>query len=662
MSQRKKKKSTSKKPAKSGTKKNAPKKKEFFTFTSLDYTLAGILFGLAFLVYANTIGHEYALDDNSVITDSHLVRGGVENLDAIFVTRYREGSFGESSTMYRPMSVAMFAIEWQISPDNPMLSHFVNVFLFAATCFILFLTFKEILGKYSIWIPFVAVGLFAVHPVHTEIVANIKSRDEILVFFFVAIALHFAWRYATKGEKTSDAVISSTSIAAAMFSKENAMNFVVIIPLTLYFFSQLPWQKILKLSIGYVVAALFYCSSRISVLGSMFVDKEIDQIDNFLAHPDISFLEQKATAIWVLGKYLSLLVFPYPLICDYNYDYIPTTDLTNPMVFISLLGHLGLLGYAIYRFKNKDLLSYAILFYLLNMFLYSNLVFTIGAGLGERFLYISSFGFCLALAFIFAKYLGPGVEAKKFKDIKTMFTGQGRLLYVLGMIIIMMGAQTFLRNKDWYNSYTLYSADIEKAPQSARLNGYMGTEYLKKGKDEKDEAQKQIYFDKAIEVYTRAVTIYDDYTEAKGQLGLSYFRKGNYAEASKWYESAIADPGCKGSIYSNYGWLYFNDALIKQQAGDKANFDVAIKKAKEMYDEAIRREPNYADGYMNLGSTLGMMGDHQGAVKNFEIALQYAKDEQKAGIYGNLAKAYEYTGNNQKAEEAKANAIRFKDQ
>jgi len=622
--------------------------------------LGGIVFLVAFLLYGNTLGHEYALDDNSVIVDSHIVRGGASNLVEIFQTRYREGSFGESSSMYRPMSIAMFAVEWNISPNNPQLSHFVNVLMFAATCLLMFLTFRNILSKYSIWIPFLAMLIFAAHPIHTEIVANIKSRDEILVLFFGVLALHQIWKYATDKEQIKYLVFSCLALMAALFSKENAVNFVLIIPLTLYFFSKLSLKEIGAVFFAYLVPTALFLFVRGRILGNV-IKKEAHKIDNFLVSEDATWLEQKATAIWVMGKYLALLVFPNPLICDYNFDYIPITNLSNPFVFLALIAHIGLLVYAFMNLSKKKFLSYAILFYLVNMALYSNLVIVIGAGLGERFLYISSFGFCLAVAYFLAKYLGGGTELEEQpKDFASMFSNKTALLSVSAVILVLASYQTISRNSDWFNSYTLYKADIEKARKSARLNGYIGTEYLKLGKDAKDPTQQKEYYNKAKEVYTRAVEIHPEYTEALGQLGLSYFRLGDYGKASEWYEKAIKDPGCKGSIYSNYGWLYFNEAIAKQKAGDQPNFQYMINKAREMYEESLKREPNFADGYMNLGSTYGMMGNHVLATKNFETALKYAKDEQKSGIYANLAKAYQNQGRVADAKKAEENALIYR--
>lgn len=42
--------------------------------------------------------------------------------------------------------------------------------------------------SYLIHLPFLTALLFIAHPVHTEVVANIKSRDEILSLLFSIVA------------------------------------------------------------------------------------------------------------------------------------------------------------------------------------------------------------------------------------------------------------------------------------------------------------------------------------------------------------------------------------------------------------------------------------------------------------------------------------------
>ncbi len=143
--------------------------------------VVGILAALiGFVLYANTFGHQYALDDYSVMKENWVVKGGLENLRKIFTTEYRYGAWNSPGSLYRPITLTMFAFEWQNWPDSPFVYHFINVLLFSLTGWVLWVTWRRILGEYPPALTAMAVLFFMAHPVHTEVVANIKSRDEIL--------------------------------------------------------------------------------------------------------------------------------------------------------------------------------------------------------------------------------------------------------------------------------------------------------------------------------------------------------------------------------------------------------------------------------------------------------------------------------------------------
>ncbi len=626
-------------------------------FSKLDWTLAGIILGLSFLVYANTIGHDFALDDNSVLVDSHIVRGGVKNIGTIFQTRYRQGTFGDASTTYRPVSIAMFATEWSISPETPSIHHFFNVLFYAMACGLLFLTFRRILKDYSSWIPFIATVVFAVHPVHTEVVANIKSRDEIMVFFFGILSLYLIWKYIQDESQKKFWGFSLLAYALALFSKENAVNFFILIPMTIYFFSKLPMDRLLPIAGSFLVPTLIFIGIRASILGSATgIESEIHLIDNFLMGAD-GIVQEKATAMLVMGKYLLLLLFPYPLICDYNYNYIPVTNAMDWRVILSVILHVGMLAYALMNFKKKTLLSFAILFYLVNMALYCNLFIVIGAGMGERFLFISSFGFCLALAYGLSYFLG-GVEQTENTELNDFFSKKPALIGILAVVTLVFSYLTFDRNRDWYDSYSLYEADLPKAPTSSRLHGYMGTEFMKRGKDATDETVKNEYYDKAIEVYKKAVEIHPGYTEAIGQLGLGYFRKNDRATAAQYYERAIQDPQCKGSIYSNYGTMHFMEYQRLYSEGRVNEARERLNVAKELFEKGVKRQANYSDGWMNLGSTYGSLGNHAKAIECFKTALTY-DPVNKAQLNYFIGTAYKNLGQSQKSREFIQKAARL---
>ena len=93
--------------------------------------LAIVLAALAFLMFVKTIGHDYVLDDFGVIKDNTQTKKGASAIPDIFKSAYRFGMNITDYTLYRPLTKAMFAVEWQLSPDNPSLSHFINILLFA---------------------------------------------------------------------------------------------------------------------------------------------------------------------------------------------------------------------------------------------------------------------------------------------------------------------------------------------------------------------------------------------------------------------------------------------------------------------------------------------------------------------------------------------------
>src|SRR5688572_18943554 len=84
---------------------------------------------LGFILYFNTISHEYVYDDGSVITKNSLVTQGAKAIPLLFKTAYWYGLQGVNEGAYRPLPLTVFAVEWQLFPNNPAFGHFVNVML-----------------------------------------------------------------------------------------------------------------------------------------------------------------------------------------------------------------------------------------------------------------------------------------------------------------------------------------------------------------------------------------------------------------------------------------------------------------------------------------------------------------------------------------------------
>ncbi|MEM7104552.1 MAG: tetratricopeptide repeat protein [Bacteroidota bacterium] len=200
------------------------------------------VFGIAFILYANTLGHDYILDDAIVITKNERVQEGVSGIPDLF-NRYRSNQLIDQYG-FRPIVLTTFAIEYELFGLNPMAGHFANVFLFGLLSVLVFWVQIMLFGKKHLWAILAVTSLFVFHPIHTEVVANIKSRDEILALTFGLLALYQGLKF-LKSLVIWRLLGSISFFILAVLSKEHAVIFAVVIPLAALLFSKK--QKVLYL-------------------------------------------------------------------------------------------------------------------------------------------------------------------------------------------------------------------------------------------------------------------------------------------------------------------------------------------------------------------------------------------------------------------------------
>jgi NADH:ubiquinone oxidoreductase subunit 6 (subunit J) len=106
----------------------------------------------------------------------------------------------------------------------------------------------------------------------------------------------------------------------------------------------------------------------------------------------------------LLGKYLLLLIFPYQQVCDYSFNQLPLVGFGSWQTLLSLLIYVALIIYAIRSLRKKSPVAYGIFFFIITMSIYSNLVYLIGSSFADRFLFIPSLGYCMAIVYLLYQY------------------------------------------------------------------------------------------------------------------------------------------------------------------------------------------------------------------------------------------------------------------
>lgn len=600
-----------------------------------------IIIALAFILYGNTISNNYSLDDSYVTASNPVVQQGIKAIPTIFSSNYitmnaEEG--GQHSYGYRPIAKATYAIEWSLFGDNPHVSHFINLLLYALTGLLLFNLLRKLLKGYSIWLPFLTVLFFMIHPLHTEVVASLKNREELLSFLGALLSIRYFLRWHETGRRIF-ILWALLAFVIGYMSKVNIMTFVFIIPLVFYFFTDIPPKKIILTSLMIIGILMLVALIPRLIIGTAV--RPIQFIENPLQF-DPTFTERIGTSMMVLLFYLKMLAFPHPLLFYYGYNMIPVTGLGNPLVWLSFIIHAGLFAYAIYTIRKKSILSFAILFYLFNIAIFSNLLAPPTGIVAERFMYVASLGFCLALAYGMFKLFRINVTATVIPSRVLTW-----MLLAALVLTIPAAAKTIDRNKDWKTDMTLYEADMPYLEKSAKANFIYATnlrssvvERLKSGVPRSEivsDAQT------CIKHFKRATAVYPQYPDAWNNLGESYLLLLNESDSSiRYFEKAVEiNPNLQAAYY-NLGYTY---QVTEQYEKSIVNYEKALElepwevrtmsnlaqmyektgqldKAIKLTEDIIKLDPMLDVPYLNLASFALHQGDNAKAIGYFEKALE----------------------------------------
>jgi len=218
----------------------------------------------------------------------------------------------------------------------------------------------------------------------------------------------------------------------------------------------------------------------------------------------------------------------------------------------------------IFLFVKRHILCFALAFYFFNFILICNLLFGIGATMGERLIYHSSVGFAIAIGYL----SGLVYEKIKNKQISRLFTG----MFIL--LIFLCGIKTIARNEDWKNNETLYLRDIKVSPNSFFLNTNAAGILINRSDGVKDEHQKQEELHRAIELTNKAMSMQDNYILGYFNKAAGYY-KLNMPDSMTYNLNMVQSlyppyPGLP-MMYFHASELYFNNHQFKKAADQFRN-------------------------------------------------------------------------------------------
>jgi protein O-mannosyl-transferase len=411
-------------------------------------TLALCLLTLA--GYSNSFHGDFTLDCTRLLRlDNRIHQVAAQNIDQILHHTYW-WPYGETG-LYRPLSTLSYMFNYAVlgNAERSTGYHWTNFLLHLGNVLLVYALSLRLMGTRVR--AFAVAALWSVHPVLTESVTYIVGRPELLagagvlggfLLYLVATETSGLRRWAALGGAAAAAAIGVSS-------KESAVAVAGVI--VVY---ELAWWKERRqvrgrlagfIAVAIPIAAMLYL--RLQVVTSS-PPARFPFLDNPIVNAD--FIEGRLTAIELLARYLWRLACPLTLSADYSFAQIPVfrgtvTDLISCLAVAAL----ALAAFRSYRW-NRTAFFFAS-FAGMTFLPASNLLFSIGTIMAERFLYLPAIGFCACLV------LSCGAIPPAWRLAGPV---------IVGLVVAAYAVRTWVRNVDWSDDLRMAQAMVGSSPKS----------------------------------------------------------------------------------------------------------------------------------------------------------------------------------------------------
>ena len=428
-----------------------------------DQALIALLILLSVACYGNSLFNGFVYDDEQQILQNPYVKSW-HYLPQIFGSTVWSfvGAAG-TTNYYRPLMTFTFLILWQVFGDIPFGFHLFNVALNAAVVVMVFFAGRRLFQDRRIaWL---AAALFAVHPVHTEVVDWIAAVPELEATFFVLLAFWLFIRLERSSWKVYLGMVAA--FALAVLSKEPALMFA---PLAIVFehFVRPGKDRISTATkitryAPLCAVATGYLLLRIALFG---------KLAPVLQHPKLTWPQAIYSAFALVAGYTKYLFWPAPLSAFHVFH--PNLSFTGWRVLLGVAVVI-VAGALTFHLRTKTPAAAFCIFWMgitiapmLNARWMASNVFT------ERYLYLPSVGFCWLVAWCAVKIWDriSVVSSERATLFKRTLLAAFPAVAVFAIIAIVR------RNVIWRDDMTLYTRTLQTNPDAAVIRSNRGAYIL----------------------------------------------------------------------------------------------------------------------------------------------------------------------------------------
>lgn len=586
-----------------------------------------LLFALAGLIYANSLGNGFVFDDFMLISENVEIQN-LERLPKIYEWAGRRPVAlpTDQGVTHRPLRTAALAVQYYVFGNHPAGYRAINILLHILNGSLVFAILRALLGRPRPAL--LAAVLFVVHPVQTESVAYISGQRDVL---FTAFYLLGFWSYLRfrATERLGYLLSCGVAYVLGLLTKEMAIT----LPLLCVAYDllrnlpgegpgvTLPLRQALREALGAVLAR---SKGLYLVMGGLlalflyyfaFIANPSHQREFYGGGLGATLL----TSGRIVVHYLMLLIFPRTLNADYSFDAFPVSRfLSDPQALLALL-ILSAIGYGLLQLLRTDrMAAFGGLWFFITYLPVSQII-PHHEMVAEHFLYLPSVGFCVVVAWL----VEQGLERPRYA---TMVSA------AFAIALLLLGVRTVLRNRDWKDDLTLWTKTVQTAPRSARAQGSLAGSLKAEGR-----------YEEALVHYRAAQEINPGVPASYIAIGDVYRLMGRFDLAVEQFKKALELSS--GSITPRLG-------LIRTYA-DMGLQDKALEEARQVPDVQLSRDPSYH----NIGDVYRGAGLYAPAVEAYRKAIELNPYDFR--LYNSLGMAFAALAKHEEAGAAYRQSLKL---
>ena len=509
-----------------------------------------VVAAIALAATITSLRNGFAYDDIPIIATNERVHH-LASWWSFFGTSYWPPQYGES--LYRPLSMLAYALEWAIGGGRPMVFHAASIVLFMLLAVLVLMLLRELLDERA---ALAGGAIFAAHPVHTEAIANVVGQAELLAAIGVVGAMVVYLRARRAGGPASGQALGIAALyAAASLSKEHALFLPLLIGAAeLVLHRDTPGRaRTMKLLALLALTGAAVLGARTAVLGSLLGEQNPVEMD-------------PSARLWmmlrVVPEWVRLLAWPAHLSSEYGPQQIEVIDGPTAIGVIGIVFLLAFVASFVVCLTRQRAASFGLAWLAITFVPVSNLVS--GVVLQERTLMLPSVGFVVILGAAFAWVWGRGSAARH----------RYALMSLVALLLVAAVLRSAVRNPAWRDNPTLFAQMVKDAPLAYRAHYLYGSELfnLNRPADGERELRQAIalgrndsdpynflatkyrearLYTQAIPLYRQALDIRPGRPDSRFGLALSLLETGEALGARAQADTGLAS----GQLKSYFEWV-----------------------------------------------------------------------------------------------------------